>query len=402
MKLQTRISPPVERGNWKKGGSGKRNDLLELVAKVRQDPTRLHELALEHPAAYCRNRGGLKDIAFFALRQKASKGFRQVRTMVLHGEGGIGKTGWVYEKFPDCMRIVQPDTNLWFDEYSGEDVLLIDDFYGWIKWGQLLTLLDGYPLRIATKGGHTWANWTKIIITSNLPPNHWYQGKDLTMKEFDRRLHDIVHVTSSPDPAVPRLFVPTKGALWNVPSVTVEEDEYIQNAPTPRLYEPSSEEEVDSDASTVVLEDEFPLSDPLRHPWFSEVMRADSDDDDDVFEVIRPTTTCPRTLHRCPEDFAASSDTPFPKYDPYMARCAIERERTYDDDEEIFTWSQQEEIMAYMDAANDKRELRNTTRNFFIDADAIEDDDEEFHGQQNCIAGYDDIELSEDEDECNI
>jgi len=213
MKQDTRVEPPVEVGKWEAGGSGKRNDLLDMVARVRADPQNLHQIALEFPSAYCRNRQGLRDIQFFALKAQATQAFREIKTLVIWGEGGLGKTRWAFENYPSNIRLTQPDSQVWWDEYCGEKTLILDDFYGWLKWGQFLTLLDGYPIRIPTKGGHTWANWTNVIITSNVHPDNWYQGKTLaTHKEFSRRINDVVNMTSVN--GGPAIFLPDKGAMW--------------------------------------------------------------------------------------------------------------------------------------------------------------------------------------------
>lgn len=63
---------------------------------------------------------------------------------------------------------------LWWDGYRAEEVLLIDDYDGWIGWSTFLRVLDRYPLRINVKGGHGWARYTKVIITSNVPYVDWY------------------------------------------------------------------------------------------------------------------------------------------------------------------------------------------------------------------------------------
>ena len=81
---------------------------------------------------------------------------------------------------PSVYKLNQPSNNsLWFDGYNGEKVLLIDDFSGWVKYRELLTLLDGYPYRCEMKGGHVWAKWNWVIITSNLDVKNWYNREDI-------------------------------------------------------------------------------------------------------------------------------------------------------------------------------------------------------------------------------
>jgi hypothetical protein len=71
-------------------------------------------------------------------------------------------------------------------------VLLIDDFYGWIKYGFLLKVLDIYPLRLAVKGSHAYACWETVYITSNKAPETWYAGG--MTAALRRRIHSIEHI----------------------------------------------------------------------------------------------------------------------------------------------------------------------------------------------------------------
>ncbi len=114
-------------------------------------------------------------------------------TEVIWGEAGSGKTRMAVENNPNHYMLSVPQAgNLWWDGYEGEDVLIIDDFYGGIQYALLLRILDGYQLRIPIKGGFTYALWTKIIITSNKDPREWYQ-RGYT-KALARRINKISHI----------------------------------------------------------------------------------------------------------------------------------------------------------------------------------------------------------------
>merc|ERR1712146_705829 len=58
----------------------------------------------------------------------------------------------------------------------------------------LLTMPRGYQQRLSVKGSHSWALWDRVIITSNKHPDEWYEKRDLSNMEFDRRPTDIVHM----------------------------------------------------------------------------------------------------------------------------------------------------------------------------------------------------------------
>lgn len=80
------------------------------------------------------------------IRQKKIPKFRQVQTLVLWGETGVGKTRWTYDHFEleDIYKLTEPDGKLWFDGYNGQGVLLIDDFSGWIKYKCVFCVLNLY------------------------------------------------------------------------------------------------------------------------------------------------------------------------------------------------------------------------------------------------------------------
>lgn len=134
-----------------------------------------------YPEFYCRYHRGLEK-----LQQKGDK-WRQVEVIVLWGETGSGKTRQVMEQ-DDVYKIDPPYQ--WWDGYEGESTLLIDDYKrGCINRGFLLNLLDGYRLRLETKGSHVWALWSKVYITTNSNPENWVDDA------LDRRISKKVHVT---------------------------------------------------------------------------------------------------------------------------------------------------------------------------------------------------------------
>lgn len=123
-------------------------------------------LKKEYPEFYCRYHRGLEKL-------QADKGpkWRNLENTVLWGETGVGKTRRVME-MDDVYKIDPPYT--WWDGYEGEEIILIDDYTNRsVPRGTLLNLLDGYRLRLETKGGHTWALWKEVYITTNSNPEHW-------------------------------------------------------------------------------------------------------------------------------------------------------------------------------------------------------------------------------------
>lgn len=163
---------------WEEGDleftQGKSSELREAVDMLTTGSS-LRAAALEYPQQFLLHDRGFQALRSVILRSQVPN-FRTVSVFVLYGYSGAGKTRAAYEYDGGLYKLDRASsTGVWFDHYDGESTLLLDDFYGWIPYSQLLNLLDGYPVRLDVKGNHTWANWTTVIITSNEPPEEWYR-----------------------------------------------------------------------------------------------------------------------------------------------------------------------------------------------------------------------------------
>lgn len=96
---------------------------------------------------------------------------RDVKVIAIIGDAGTGKSRWAYDNYPDLYS--KPDGQ-WYDGYTGQKTLLLDDYYGEIPYSQFLKVLDRYPLQLPVKGAFTYAQYDTVIITSNKHPRHWY------------------------------------------------------------------------------------------------------------------------------------------------------------------------------------------------------------------------------------
>ena len=108
---------------------------------------------------------------------------------VIIGTPGSGKTRSVYDKEPEVYTVpIQQSNSVWFDGYQGQEAVLFDDFYGGIKYSNMLQLLDRYPIQVPIKGGYV--NWRpkRIYITSNKDIETWY-GSDIPA--LKRRINQI-------------------------------------------------------------------------------------------------------------------------------------------------------------------------------------------------------------------
>jgi len=125
---------------------------------------------------------------------------RDVTVIVLVGDAGTGKSRWAYEHYPELYS--KPEGQ-WYDGYTGQKTLLLDDYYGDLPYSHLLKVLDRYALLVPIKGGYLYAQWDTVIITSNRLPETWYvQGyTDALSRRINLLVKDYTHAQAiSPPP----------------------------------------------------------------------------------------------------------------------------------------------------------------------------------------------------------
>lgn len=87
-----------------------------------------------------------------------------------------------------------PRTKFW-DGYSNQEHVVIDEFRGSIDVSHLLRWLDRYPVRVEIKGSAVPLSARNFWITSNLHPQAWYPELDIeTFHALERRMN-IIQVT---------------------------------------------------------------------------------------------------------------------------------------------------------------------------------------------------------------
>jgi hypothetical protein len=171
------------------GHQGARTDLSNFREAVKRgaDDAELFEQHLPILAKYPRLEGRLKQ----SFLKRSTREFRDVQVIVHWGAAGTGKTRKPYE---EGAYLFDDYENGWWDGYEGESVICLDEFYGGIKFNSLLRLLDGYQCRLKVKGGFTYAQWSKIYITSNVDPSSWYPNiVDERKQALARRITQIIH-----------------------------------------------------------------------------------------------------------------------------------------------------------------------------------------------------------------
>lgn len=197
---------PWEFGLWV-GGSGARTDILSVVELIKGG-SKPDQVAEEVPALYLRLHRGIQALHSATQLKPLT---RSVTVDVYWGDPGSGKT---YKAFQDAGddRYVKEPSNRWFCGYTGQKTLILDDFEpatnpSGITYRQLLRLLDRYECQVEVKGGNVWAQWDRVIITSNTAPHTWYGGESWTAGTgldgrpipgaLARRIRSVKHFTAA-------------------------------------------------------------------------------------------------------------------------------------------------------------------------------------------------------------
>ncbi len=180
-KEDTRVEGPFEFGEEPQSGSGGRSDLLAVKRKLDEG---VSERAIaadeEHFGSWVRHHRAFQ--RYVCLRKDSQRTW-PTYTFVFWGPPGTGKSRRALaEAGDDAYWVAKPRVSgsLWFDGYSGQSNVVMDDFTGsWTTQNFMCRLLDRYPMQVETKGGFVPFTARKIWITSNKCPMDWWPNVGL-------------------------------------------------------------------------------------------------------------------------------------------------------------------------------------------------------------------------------
>lgn len=187
---------------------GARTDLQQMVDCIIETPDE-YTVWRKTPELYLKFGNNARHAIAMEQSKQVGK-YKKVEVAVIHGDTRTGKTRHVYDKHGSenvyTPIYSQSAGKFWFDGYAGQDVLLINEFYGQARTSVMQNLLDNYRLRLEIKGGTCVSNWSKIYITSNCHPKEWYSHWESIPKKveesFIERISYCVHKTRPPSKIV--------------------------------------------------------------------------------------------------------------------------------------------------------------------------------------------------------
>lgn len=191
-KEDSRIGGPFEKGEATR--QGQRTDLEGLRQSIKEgaDNRGLWEEHFPTMVKYHR--------AVAAYRLAVGQGNREPPEVIVYwGPTGTGKTRRVHHETGGAVCAVDVPHKIgasaWFDGYDGCANVLIDDFGGEYPINFFKRLTDRYRMIVPVKGGFVQWCPSKIYITSNCEPQHWYpEERQADRDAVARRISVCVHM----------------------------------------------------------------------------------------------------------------------------------------------------------------------------------------------------------------
>lgn len=198
-KVEGRLAEPWEFGEWNERQQGKRNDILEGLAILKDKG--LKGVCEEKPELFLRHHRSYA--AYLAIMEQPKARTKERITYVLVGESGIGKTKWAFDNFGAgglFISALSEGKALWFDGYTGQQAAIIDDFRGSISFENVLKLTDPwYDHRCPVKNSFVIWKPDVVIITSNEHYTMWWPSLSSDQLAPLRRRIQFVNVVTRAD-----------------------------------------------------------------------------------------------------------------------------------------------------------------------------------------------------------
>ena len=191
-KAETRIEGTFEEmGECPVEMQGQRNDLDALYDMIKNGLSNA-EIFAQYPQ-FMLNTDKIDRARQVIVEDIYKKRFRTLDVTYIFGHAGKGKTRYVMEKYGYDKVYRVTDYYHPFDTYSGQDVVIFEEFRSSLKIQDMLNYLDGYPLMLPARFSNRVACYTKVYLISNIPLEEQYKTIQLeqpeTWKALIRRIH---------------------------------------------------------------------------------------------------------------------------------------------------------------------------------------------------------------------
>lgn len=194
----------IEWGMMSKQGA--RKDLVAMQQQIKEGKS-IKDLCDEDPNSYHLYGRTLEKIADDILLEKKRNGVK-TECVWYFGETGVGKSELAYKGFDEKTHYLWVNDGGWQDGYAHQQVVILDDFRGFVAYEDLLRMTDKWEWRGVRRRGKSPLYFTssKVIITSSLPPEEVYvrSNKKDSLAQLARRIQ-VFRVLRGPEGGDPIL-----------------------------------------------------------------------------------------------------------------------------------------------------------------------------------------------------
>lgn len=158
-----------------KPSPGKRTDLAAASEELMSGETTVEDIAISNPTMYHMYGRTLSKIEDIVLRKKYRT--EMTKGTWLYGPTYTGKSDEQFKEYNPDTHYPYPDDNGWWDGYTGQETVIINDFRGCLPYAFLLKLVDKWPMHVRRRGREPAPFISKhVIISSPHPPNEVYNN----------------------------------------------------------------------------------------------------------------------------------------------------------------------------------------------------------------------------------
>lgn len=183
----------------------RKSDVMDAINEMIEEGLCPSEIMAKH-AGYCEYADTIRR-AYILRRAADVPPVRDVRVHYVVGASGSGKT-YTYKRL--CDRFGDSDVYLVtdyandmtaaFDRYQAENIIVMDEFRGNVRFSTFLNLTDKYRCDIHARYVSTMALYSEVYITSVYPPEKLYENLVETAsqgieprQQLYRRITDITY-----------------------------------------------------------------------------------------------------------------------------------------------------------------------------------------------------------------
>ena len=190
-------------GNPPRAGQGKRTDLDNVVETI-QAGADIREVATAHGASFIRYHNGIREL--MAMMKSAPRD-SQTYGYWCFGPTGSGKSRWAHSIPGEAY--VKDAANRWFDGYTGQETVILDDFRPnkLLTFQFLLTLADRYPMTVERKGSTLQFNSKRLIITTPHDIDSTFSHLEFLLGDIQQLKRRFRELDFSPGTIAPSLAV---------------------------------------------------------------------------------------------------------------------------------------------------------------------------------------------------